>query len=196
MSNEIISLEKDYPYYVEREEAYLTIPLDVKGKASLQEALDLYIKEDILEGDNKYHCEKYDRKIRVMKRCCIKTLPNTLCVTLKRFDFDFSSMQKVKINDLFEFPLTVNLKPWTKCGLKDQIPPEANYEPPELDESYYEYELVGVLVHSGTADGGHYYSYIKDREDPKKGWFEFNDRTVKPFDLKNLKNECFGGDGT
>jgi len=26
---------------------------------------------------------------------------------------------------------------------------------------YYEYELVGVLVHSGDADGGHYYSYIK-----------------------------------
>ena len=26
-----------------------------------------------------------------------------------------------------------------------------------------EYELVAVLVHAGTADGGHYYSYIKNR---------------------------------
>ena len=31
------------------------------------------------------------------------------------------------------------------------------------DDSYYEYQLVGVLVHSGSADAGHYYSFIKDR---------------------------------
>ena len=51
-----------------------------------------------------------------------------------------------------------------------------------------------MLVHSGTAEGGHYYSFIKDRHDPSKGWFEFNDSRVKPFDLKNLKSECFGSD--
>jgi len=27
----------------------------------------------------------------------------------------------------------------------------------------YEYELIGVTVHTGTADGGHYYSFIRDR---------------------------------
>jgi len=32
-----------------------------------------------------------------------------------------------------------------------------------MDDSYYEYELVGVLVHSGSADAGHYYSFIKER---------------------------------
>jgi len=194
LSHEIISLETDYPYYGEREEAYLTIPLDIKNKRNIYEALDFYVKEDILEGDNKYHCEQYERKIKVMKRCCIKTLPNTLIITLKRFDFDFASMQKVKINDYFEFPTTLNVKPWTKVGLKDQIPPEANYEPPNYDDTYYDYELVGVLVHSGTADAGHYYSFIKDRNNSKKGWFEFNDNRVKPFDIKNLKNECFGSD--
>ena len=26
-----------------------------------------------------------------------------------------------------------------------------------------EYNLVGVLVHAGVAQGGHYYSFIKDR---------------------------------
>ena len=26
---------------------------------------------------------------------------------------------------------------------------------------YYQYQLSGVVVHSGTADGGHYYSFIK-----------------------------------
>lgn len=31
-------------------------------------------------------------------------------------------------------------------------------------DSYYKYRLAGVLVHAGTADSGHYYSYIKQRD--------------------------------
>ncbi|CAN0456596.1 unnamed protein product, partial [Laminaria digitata] len=27
----------------------------------------------------------------------------------------------------------------------------------------YLYNLVGILVHAGVAQGGHYYSYIRDR---------------------------------
>ena len=40
----------------------------------------------------------------------------------------------------------------------------------------YVYELYGVLVHSGTAMGGHYYAYIKDLE--TQAWMQFNDSTV------------------
>lgn len=36
---------------------------------------------------------------------------------LKRFEFDFSIMQKVKVNDYLEFPMELNLKPWTKQGI-------------------------------------------------------------------------------
>jgi len=28
------------------------------------------------------------------------------------------------------------------------------------DKDYYEYKLVGIVVHVGTADFGHYYSFI------------------------------------
>ncbi len=35
--------------------------------------------------------------------------------------------------------------------------------PAEKDSEAYEYDLVGVLVHTGTADSGHYYSFIKER---------------------------------
>lgn len=61
-----------------------------------------------------------------------------------------------------------------------------------MDDSYYEYELVGVLVHSGTADAGHYYSFIKERGTQNR-WLEFNDTHVREFDSKNLEAECFGG---
>jgi hypothetical protein len=45
-------------------------------------------------------------------------------------------------------------------------PVEAPVEPrPYLvhPKEYYEYELVGVVVHMGTADSGHYYSLIRER---------------------------------
>jgi ubiquitin C-terminal hydrolase len=46
------------------------------------------------------------------------------------------------------------------------------------------------LIHSGSAESGHYYSYIKIKEK----WYEFNDRIVTEFNLQNnLKSECFGG---
>lgn len=34
------------------------------------------------------------------------------------------------------------------------------------DTESYEYDLIGVTVHTGTADGGHYYSFIRDIVNP------------------------------
>ena len=33
-----------------------------------------------------------------------------------------------------------------------------------------EYELIGVTVHTGTADGGHYYSFIRDRSNTAESY--------------------------
>lgn len=48
-----------------------------------------------------------------------------------------------------------------------------------------------MLVHSGSAEGGHYYSYIKEWTSDK--WFEFNDSSVKEFRASDLPKETFGG---
>ena len=62
------------------------------------------------------------------------------------------------------------------------------------------YELVGVLVHSGTADSGHYYSYIKERRAQPvargasgSSWLHFNDTLVEPFDERDIPKACYGG---
>lgn len=31
------------------------------------------------------------------------------------------------------------------------------------DENHTKYQLTGIVVHSGQASGGHYYSYIQDK---------------------------------
>ena len=73
---------------------------------------------------------------------------------------------------------------------------------PDVD---YEYRLAGVLIHAGVAQGGHYYSFIKERspEDSSSPsspsspstnkWYRFDDEDVTPFDPSAIERECFGG---
>ena len=68
----------------------------------------------MLEGDNAYFCEACDKKINTLKRCCIKRMPNTLFMVLKRLDFDFDTMQRMKVNDFCEFPHELDMAPYSQ----------------------------------------------------------------------------------
>ena len=84
-----------------------------------------------------------------------------------------------------------------------EAPPVESEEPlgpyQKHPKEYYEYRLAGVVVHSGVAEAGHYYSFINtNRGDPSKRkekdkWLEFNDSTIRDFDVKKIEAECFGG---
>jgi hypothetical protein len=59
--NQIISM--DCNHATARSEPFFTLSLEVKDNYKLQNSLDLYIKSDILEGDNKYHCSSCNAKV-------------------------------------------------------------------------------------------------------------------------------------
>ena len=76
----------------------------------------------------------------------------------------------------------------------------------ENETECYEYKLVGVIIHVGTADAGHYYSLINtDRfqkeneheeewlDTSKDKWMEFNDSRVSDYNFEDLKGDCYGG---
>jgi len=50
---------------------------------------------------------------------------------------------------------------------------DTDYISEYLEQGPHVYELYSVLVHSGSAFGGHYYAYIKSFDDGK--WYNFND---------------------
>jgi len=132
-------------------------------------------------------------------------------VALKRFEYDFDRNIRIKVNDSFEFPIELDLLPFTHEGItrkeklekqkQEAVEREEEFEgeedPLRYPTDYYQCRLKGVVVHSGTADSGHYYSFIRDIEtaDGEK-WYEFNDNIVRDFDVSELPNECFGGEDT
>ena len=203
ITNEIVSLEKEYPYYSQTVEPFYRITLDIKGHNNLEDALDAYIKGEVLEGDNQYYVEKYKKKISILKRTSIKKIANQIIIHLKRFEFDFYTFQNNKLNDYLKFPLKINFKKWTRAYLrmneinKDENNENSNNiiseeEKENLIDEKMNYELTGILIHSGASlQSGHYYSFIKDQETNK--WYKFNDSTISEYDIDNdLEKECFG----
>lgn len=176
----------------EREENFFALSVEVSKKQHLTESLALYVQGETLDGENAYFCERLQQKVSATKRICIKTLPQTLVCHLKRFEFDFDTMEKMKINDYLEFPMELDMRPYTSKALSDTCTHGmSDSENDESEETLY--DLVGVVVHSGSSDMGHYYSFIKDRNHEKR-WLEFNDETVRIFSEDTMGDECFGGE--
>lgn len=72
-------------------------------------------------------------------------------------------LTNVKISSKFSFPNILNLKNFIH---EDQL--KENQEK-NINDSDYEYKLVGVVIHRGNADYGHYTSLINvNRNDPNR----------------------------
>ena len=219
-------------------EQYLSV--DVRGVKSLNQSLAKQFEGNDVDFKWDKHDSETNEKEELLtrKRSTIQKLPPCLPIHLKRFDLDYTTFQTIKLNERFEFPLEINLFPYTlegrayydtrggspivtsgsrshtsnhsidsttttieqtdeskisslaavsnaggKTNDPDQndnqndntmndnnvhegdidlmfVPVDAPH-PPE----YYQYDLCGITIHTGTADGGHYFSYIKERDE-------------------------------
>lgn len=199
---------KDCPHRYEREEAFMALNLGVTSCQSLEISLDQFVRGEVLEGSNAYYCEKCKEKRTTVKRTCIKSLPSVLVIHLMRFGFDWESGRSIKYDEQIKFPWMLNMEPYTVSGMARQDsssevgengrPTDPGGSSPRKKVAPTEnYELVGVIVHSGQAHAGHYYSFIKDRRScGKSKWYKFNDTVVEEFDLNDetIEYECFGGE--
>ncbi|CAM9357233.1 unnamed protein product, partial [Phaeothamnion confervicola] len=91
--------------------------LQVQDKATLEEALELFVAGEQLAGDNKYRCDKCGDYVTAQRRCTIKELPRTLIVHLKRFEFDVETMTRRKLNHRLAFPTLLDMAPYTSDGV-------------------------------------------------------------------------------
>ncbi|KAI9264786.1 hypothetical protein BY458DRAFT_587512 [Sporodiniella umbellata] len=161
-------------YESSRVEDYYDIQLNVKGCKNLKDSFEDYVAEEILEGDNKYMAEGHGLQ-DAKKGVVFENFPPVLHLQLKRFEYDFQHDAMVKINDRHEFPEEINL---------DSYCSSCNPEEP------YDYQLHGVLVHSGDLSGGHYFALI--RPNKEDAWFRFDDDRVTPASKKEVYEENYG----
>lgn len=65
-----------------------------------------------------------------------------LVVVLKRFEFNYDEMRKIKINSYLKFPDLLNMRPYTADYLAgDRTGPDTDFQ----------YSLRGTVIHSGTS---------------------------------------------
>lgn len=180
----------------------------IRGKADIHEALATMCETEIMEGNNQVFCDNCKKNTDTVLRSAISELPNMLILSLKRFDLDYNTFETVKLNSRCAFGQTLNMKRYTLEGVEaiEQAETEQNQEADAMDvgneesamshlpDEDYEYKLAGVLVHAGVAQGGHYYSFINDRNPGSEDkWYRFDDEDVTPFDPASIASECFGG---
>lgn len=237
-----------------REDKFMDLSLTVRSEfqqsQTLEAALANFLRTEQLTDDNQYFCSHCQSKQDASKGLKFAQLPYVLVLQLKRFDLDFKTMQRVKLNDPVKFPLVLDMEPFMA-----ETPPQVVFEesssedssiivPPEISRNFdkiqvhalslpnfdrviadedktplkmdpitlflyrerelaqrkaekaaliemlqakssHVYELFSVMVHSGSALGGHYYAYILDFASGR--WFDFNDSYVNEVDLPELE---------
>ena len=169
----------EYNFQNKKIEKFNDIQLNIKGCKNIYESLNEFIKEEILDNEDKYEVEGHGKEKAIKKMNFIK-LPPVLIFQLKRFEYNNEIKSIEKLNDYYEFYDQLNMNQYiiNKNGNDD-----------------YSYTLISVVVHKGNVFGGHYYAFInQDPEHKNENWFCFNDEYVKKVELFEVFDLNFGGD--
>ena len=158
-----------------RKEKIYDISLDISNCFNLKDCLNKYIGEENIED---YKCDKCKNKITHVKNTLLEYLPNILIIHLQRNKFNYETFQLEKINSRIEFEKTINIKNYT-----------IDKNNKNKNDENYEYNLIGVIVHSGTAQYGHYYSFINSKRKNENPWIKFNDMEVTENIILNFEKE-------
>jgi len=182
---------------------------------SLEMALSNYIKVELLEKDNQYSCDICKKKVNAKKYIKFEKLPNTLLFQLNRFEYNYMTDTRVKITDKVTFPLILDMNLFCASKNLNEDDKDKNEDSlPFLNEEFFiekadrqinlneesfkidmtsalknggnVYELYSIVIHSGTANGGHYFAYIKSFED--NCWYNFNDSEVSKISEKEIES--------
>jgi len=176
-----------------RTEAFTELSVTVKNKRGLAESLAEFVQGEPLEGANKYKCMTCDadgggRLVDAMRRTCLEEVPDNLTFCLKRFTYESMIEGENKVNDRFEFPSAIDVSVYKRAYL------EQPHTPCEPDE----FELVGVIVHQGSLQFGHYWSYVRSpgaSSQESNTWMCLEDTRYTPCagGVQEVQEQCFGG---
>uniref|UniRef100_A0A671W7C3 Ubiquitin carboxyl-terminal hydrolase 48 n=1 Tax=Sparus aurata TaxID=8175 RepID=A0A671W7C3_SPAAU len=146
---------------------FYELELNIQGHKNLTECVTEFLKEEKLDGENRYFCESCQSKQNATRRIKLHSLPPTLNLQLMRFVFDRQTGHKKKLNTFISFPEQLDMGPF-------------------LEDQKCVYELSAVLIHRGiSAYSGHYIAHVKDAR--TGDWYKFNDEEIEKMEGKKLQ---------
>ncbi|KAJ9575792.1 hypothetical protein L9F63_007333, partial [Diploptera punctata] len=123
-----------------RPSLFYELELNIAGHKTLADSLEEFLREEKLEGADRYLCTVCKSKQDATRSINLDTLPPVLNLQLMRFVFDRQKGCKKKLNSYLQFPETLNMSSY--LGNPD---------------GSILYVLSAVLIHSGlSANSGHY----------------------------------------
>uniref|UniRef100_A0A671W7C8 Ubiquitin carboxyl-terminal hydrolase 48 n=1 Tax=Sparus aurata TaxID=8175 RepID=A0A671W7C8_SPAAU len=150
---------------------FYELELNIQGHKNLTECVTEFLKEEKLDGENRYFCESCQSKQNATRRIKLHSLPPTLNLQLMRFVFDRQTGHKKKLNTFISFPEQLDMGPFLEgkpCTISCV------------------YELSAVLIHRGiSAYSGHYIAHVKDAR--TGDWYKFNDEEIEKMEGKKLQ---------
>lgn len=115
-----------------KQDKFLDLSLNIKNPVSreyndsIQKALKMHFRPEMLSGDNQYFCENCSAKRDSDKGLVLKTLPYILVLQLKRFELDLFTMKKRKLSEKVSFPVILNMNSFTN---PNHMPEEEEISP-------------------------------------------------------------------
>ncbi|XP_038672883.1 ubl carboxyl-terminal hydrolase 18-like isoform X2 [Scyliorhinus canicula] len=155
----------------------LTIPLSLYNASgntyeTIVNSLHGFFKHQLLDDDNKCHCDKCGEKTATTQYCRLLSCPQILCLQLKRFDLDPRWGTVVKNYDLMKFQEDLDLESF--IGIHHS------------QKNKWQYKLLSVIVHEGSGTFGHYYAYVRNVQE--MDWYYMNDEIVQRATWKDVEN--------
>ena len=90
-----------------------------------------------------------------------------MIINLKRFEYDYNTMQRKKLNDYCEFPERINFKPWTKEGIRErELKQKKKHQEGEEDVSDNNNEGAGSSQHESEEESKR---LMKNRRKAREG---------------------------
>eukprot|EP01065_Artemidia_motanka_P036890 TRINITY_DN4493_c3_g1_i1.p1 TRINITY_DN4493_c3_g1~~TRINITY_DN4493_c3_g1_i1.p1 ORF type:complete len:1199 (+),score=313.80 TRINITY_DN4493_c3_g1_i1:153-3749(+) len=113
----------------ERVESFYDVQVNVKGNASLEDALRELLEKEDLDGENKYHAADEERGVDHGRQDAQKgmewlSFPPVLFLHLRRFDYDYVHDMPTKVNGRFTFPPMLNMRQFlrTESSIRAETP--------------------------------------------------------------------------
>lgn len=158
---------------------YFSFPLVIhEGENTLESCIISFFKKQKLEVSEKFFCDRCEKKQPCAYEQKLVSLPQILCVHLKRFRNEHGLIKK--LDSKVTFPETLKMSMFA-AGQSEN----AASDSPQAD-----YSLFAVIVHIGSAMFGHYTAFIRQTQDQM--WYYANDSRVNQATWKDVQDTYKG----